>query len=98
MTWQHTFIPALPRARTVFLEAPTPYLIGVLIESNQGRYIHADIKLAEGQEQSPAPHPSAYKSYSRPLSRPEDPQIMAKFAPTLGLGKISTYPLNLDPI
>lgn len=39
MTWQHTFIPALPRARTVFLEAPTPYLIGVLIESNQGRYI-----------------------------------------------------------
>ena len=30
MTWQHTLIPALPLARTVFLEAPTPYLIGIL--------------------------------------------------------------------
>ena len=33
MTWLHTFIPALPTTMTAFLEAPTPYLIGVLLDS-----------------------------------------------------------------
>jgi hypothetical protein len=37
MSWQHTLIPALPPARTVFLEAPTPYLIGLLVEAKQDR-------------------------------------------------------------
>jgi hypothetical protein len=31
MTWQHTIIPALPVSRKGFLDAPTPYMIGLLI-------------------------------------------------------------------
>ena len=31
MTWQHTIIPALPISRKTFLDAPTPYLIGLLL-------------------------------------------------------------------
>jgi hypothetical protein len=30
LSWQHTLIPALPATRRTFLEAPTPYLIGIL--------------------------------------------------------------------
>ena len=32
LSWQHTLIPALPATRRTFLEAPTPYLIGILVE------------------------------------------------------------------
>ena len=31
MSWQHTIIPALPFSRRGFLDAPTPYLIGLLL-------------------------------------------------------------------
>ena len=34
MTWQHTIIPALPISRKGFLDAPTPYLIGLLLNPN----------------------------------------------------------------
>jgi hypothetical protein len=34
LSWQHTLIPALPATRRTFLEAPTPYLIGILVEAN----------------------------------------------------------------
>ena len=39
MTWLHTFIPALPTSMTAFLEAPTPYLIGLLLDSCPNREI-----------------------------------------------------------
>ena len=32
LMWQHTLIPALPPNMTALLEAPTPYLIGLLVE------------------------------------------------------------------
>ena len=34
MMWQHTLIPALPPSMIAFLGAPTPYLIGVLVDGN----------------------------------------------------------------
>jgi hypothetical protein len=34
LSWQHTLIPALPATRRTFLEAPTPYLIGILVEAS----------------------------------------------------------------
>ena len=38
LTWQHTLIPALPPSMTAFLQAPTPYLIGILTDA--GTTIH----------------------------------------------------------
>ena len=37
LMWQHTLIPALPPNMTALLEAPTPYLIGVLVE---GKFLY----------------------------------------------------------
>lgn len=34
MSWQHTLIPALPLTHRGFLDAPTPYLIGLLVDKN----------------------------------------------------------------
>ena len=43
MMWQHTLIPALPPSMIAFLGAPTPYLIGVLVD---GKYDNNYIKNA----------------------------------------------------
>ena len=92
MTWQHTFIPALPRARTVFLEAPTPYLIGVLIESNQGRYIQT--LNWRRDRNSPRPRTPQHTSPTLDLMLGQKtPRLWQKNSPTLGLGKISTTPV-----
>eukprot|EP00095_Tigriopus_kingsejongensis_P002715 maker-scaffold809_size94238-snap-gene-0.31 protein:Tk02715 transcript:maker-scaffold809_size94238-snap-gene-0.31-mRNA-1 annotation:"st5 protein" len=34
--WQHVLVPILPRSKWTLLEAPTPFLVGVLVESNPG--------------------------------------------------------------
>ena len=34
MSWQHTLIPALPFSKRGFLDAPTPYLMGLLLNPN----------------------------------------------------------------
>ncbi len=31
LKWQHSLIPALPPAQKIFMEAPTPFLIGLLL-------------------------------------------------------------------
>lgn len=42
MSWQHTLIPALPFAKRTFIEAPTPYLVGLLIKD---KCLHEVFKL-----------------------------------------------------
>ena len=34
MSWLHTFIPALPVSHRHYVDAPTPYLIGLLTDSS----------------------------------------------------------------
>ena len=35
--WQHSLVPVLPSSRLGFLEAPTPYLIGLLLSPDDAR-------------------------------------------------------------
>ena len=49
MSWQHTMIPALPLSRRGFLDAPTPYLIGLLLNYSN---VESNIKMEPPKQQS----------------------------------------------
>ena len=44
MTWQHSVIPALSPSRLEFLEAPTPFLMGVLVQQESAEDEEEDME------------------------------------------------------
>ena len=44
LTWQHSVIPALSPSRLEFLEAPTPFLMGVLVQQESAEDEEEDME------------------------------------------------------